>query len=81
MLQTEDGTLVYMRSRGVVRARPEQLAEFKSSGKLELDGGYCRAAPYFDAPVGPHDWLTKALFVATGTFSGSGSLLDIHEIL
>ena len=81
MLQAKDGTLVYMRARGVVRATPGQLAEFKESGRLELEGAYCRAAPYFDTPVGPHDWLTKALFVATGTFSGSGSVLDIHEIL
>ncbi|MBX3531227.1 MAG: DUF3237 family protein [Rhizobiaceae bacterium] len=81
MLQAADGALVYMRSRGVIRAKPEQLADFKAGKAIDLSGAYYRVAPYFDAPVGAHDWLTKSLFVATGTFSGRGSVLDIHEIL
>jgi hypothetical protein len=81
MLKATDGTLVYWRSRGLVRARPEQLADFKAGRPVDLAGSYYRSAPYFDAPVGPHDWLTKSLFVATGSFTSSGSTLDIHEIL
>ena len=81
MLQAQDGTLVYWRSRGIVRARPEQLADFKAGRPIDLAGAYCRSAPYFDAPVGAHDWLTKSLFVATGSFTERGSVLDVHEIL
>lgn len=81
MLQAEDGALVYWRARGVVRARPEQLADFRAGRPVDLSGAYYRSAPYFDAPVGPHDWLTKSLFVAAGSFSERGSVLDIHEIL
>ncbi len=81
MIEAADGTLVYWRSRGIVRARPEQLADFKAGRPIDLSGAYCRSAPYFDTPVGPHDWLTKALFVATGSFGERGSVLEIHEIL
>lgn len=81
MLQATDGALVYLRSRGIIRAKPEQLADFRAGRPVDLSGAYYRVAPYFDAPVGPHDWLTKSLFAATGTFSGRGSVLDISEIL
>jgi hypothetical protein len=81
MLRADDGTLVYWRSRGVVRAKPEQLSDFKAGRPVDLSGAYYRSAPYFDAPVGKHDWLTKALFVASGSFTTRGSVLDVHEIL
>lgn len=81
MMQAADGALVYLRSRGIIRARPEQLADFKAGGPVDLSGAYYRVAPYFDAPVGAHDWLTKSLFAASGTFTSSGSVLDIAEIL
>ena len=81
MIRTQDGVLVYLRSRGVIRARPEQLAAFKAGEGLDAGGAYYRAAPYFDAPVGPYDWLTKALFVGTGQFHGDRSSLDIYEVV
>ncbi len=80
MIRAEDGTLVYWRSRGVIRGRPEQLADFKAGKEIDLSGAYYRSAPYFDAPVGAHDWLTRSLFVGVGTFSVRGSVLDVHEI-
>jgi hypothetical protein len=81
MIRTEDGVLVYLRSRGVIRAKPEQLALFKQGRGLEAGEAYFRTAPYFDTPVGPYDWLTKALFVGSGRFYGDRSVLDIHEVL
>jgi hypothetical protein len=36
---------------------------------LIASGAAVRTAPEFEAPVGPHDWLNKALFV--GTLDGS----------
>ena len=81
MLRTDDGVLVYLRSRGVIRARPEQLATFKSGQGMDAGEAYYRSAPYFDAPVGPYDWLTKSLFVGSGRFQGDRSTLDIFEVL
>ena len=81
MIRAADGALVYWRSRGVIRARPEQLADLKAGKGLDAAGSYYRSAPYFDAPVGAHDWLTKSLFVASGSFNGRGSVLDVHEIV
>jgi hypothetical protein len=81
MIRTDDGALVYWRSRGVIRARPEQLADFRAGKTLAAGGATYRSAPYFDAAVGAYDWLTKALFVASGAFHGDRASLDVYEVL
>jgi hypothetical protein len=50
MLKAEDGALIHVLNRGV--AVPGQPF-------------YLRSSPVFEAPTGPHDWLNKAVFVAT----------------
>ena len=54
MIEAEDGALIHVFNRGVVAAAP---------------GGtrYLRSSPIFEAPIGPHDWLNKAVFVANIT--------------
>ena len=81
MIEAEDGTVIYLRSRGVLRAGAEKRAGYLAGRGLDAGGAYYRTAPYFDTPVGPHDWLTKTLFVGTGSFAGDRATLDIHEIL
>jgi hypothetical protein len=81
MIRTDDGALVYWRSRGVIRTRPDQLAAFRDGQGLPAGEAYYRSAPYFDAAVGAYDWLTKALFVASGAFHGDRASLDVYEVL
>ncbi len=51
MIQADDGTLIHVLNRGV------------ASG--EGPNSYLRTTPVFEAPIGPHDWLNKAVFVGT----------------
>jgi hypothetical protein len=66
MLEATDGSLIYLHNRGYL---------YRTDGKdTPLDdptwGGdaphYFRICPTFDAPVGPHDWLTRTLIIGTG---------------
>jgi hypothetical protein len=75
--------------------RPDGVAEFDSRHMIEAaDGthiymrnrgiqrdGYIRCSPIFDTPVGPHDWLTKTVFVGTGTSRDGGVDFRIYEVL
>jgi hypothetical protein len=81
MIRVDDDALVYWRSRGVIRAGRDQLAAFTAGQGLAIGEAYYRSAPYFDAAVGAHDWLTRALFVASGTFHGDRASLDVYEVL
>ena len=54
MLEADDGARIYIRNMGYV-VPPK-------------DGrpAYFRCTPYFDTPVGPHDWLTRTVIVGSG---------------
>ena len=48
-----DGALIRVHNRALSAPAPSGGAR------------YVRCAPRFEAPVGPHDWLNKAIFVGT----------------
>jgi Protein of unknown function (DUF3237) len=52
-IQADDGAVIIVRNRGLIAA----------------GGSYGRTTPMFEVPVGPHDWLNKAVFV--GSLSGA----------
>jgi hypothetical protein len=71
MLQTTDGTWVYMNLLGY----EHQVTE---------DGSpYFRVAPYFDTPAGAHEWLGKTVFIGIGErhHNPDYTLIHFHEIL
>jgi hypothetical protein len=80
MIRAEDGGLVYLRSRGVLRADPGKVEALRADGDVDFAGSYFRTTPYFDTSLGPHDWLTRAIFVGSGRFSTSGARIDIFEV-
>lgn len=53
MIQADDNALIHVHNRGVI------------SGTVGTSDFYLRTAPIFEAPVGRHDWLNKAVFVGT----------------
>lgn len=51
MIEADDGALIQVHNRGVAS---EQAGV-----------AYLRTTPVFEAPIGAHDWLNKAVFVGT----------------
>ena len=80
MIAADDGTLLYMRSRGCIRATPEAVAAFRDDPDGDLALHYYRCAPYFDAPPGPHAWLSQTVLLGMGTLSRRGSVIDLFEV-
>jgi len=80
MIELDDGALVYIRNRGLLRASYATLAAL---GRGEAAPGefYYRCAPQIDAPPGPHAWLTRSFFVGKGAVSGRHLTIRFHEIL
>ena len=60
MLQATDGALIYINNVGMLR----RTDDFKGRPPSDTP---MRVAPRFDAPVGPHDWMNRTLFVGNGT--------------
>lgn len=56
MLEASDGTPIYLQNRGYLyRSTPENPQP-----------SYFVINPTFDAPIGPHDWLTRTVIVGRG---------------
>ena len=59
-LRVSDGSLIYIANRGILVRAVEGPAPAPA---------YVRTVPEFEAPIGPHDWLNKSVFL--GTLDGS----------
>lgn len=70
MFQASDGALIFIHNRGTMRrfqARPEPGQPPVPAASFDPRApGWTRfrATPVFTAPVGPHDWMNRTVFVA-----------------
>lgn len=63
MLEASDGTLIVLKNRGFRHAAPDVLKKMEALEPVDPSDYYMRIAPVFEAPVGPHDWLGRHVFV------------------
>ncbi|GGH36973.1 DUF3237 domain-containing protein [Microbacterium album] len=66
MLEASDGSPIYVHNSGYLYAldgSPTATDQPGWGGDKEF---YFRITPRFDAPVGPHDWLTRTIILGTG---------------
>lgn len=66
-LQAEDGTLISVSNEGLVD---------RTEGRL-----YVRTLPSFEAPLGPHDWLNKSIFLGTLSVGRGEVIIRVYEVL
>jgi hypothetical protein len=71
MLQAADGALIFIHNRGTSRRFAAHYERGKPlmppptpPAKQDSVWTRFRATPHFTAPVGPHDWLNRTVFVA-----------------
>lgn len=64
-VQADDGTPIYVHNRGLRVSSAEVLGRLQRGEPVEPHEMYFRSAPVFDAPDGPHGWLSDHVFVAT----------------
>jgi hypothetical protein len=69
-LRASDGALIYVVNRGLI---------VRAAGSASTIA-YVRTAPEFEAPVGPHDWLNKSLFLGALDASQASTGLVIIRV-
>lgn len=63
-LQADDGAVIYMQNRGFRWAKTPEIAEKMARNEdVPADSYYMRVSPKFDAPAGPHEWMSRHMFV------------------
>lgn len=64
LLEADDGAIIYLENRGYRWARSQAIAEkMRRNEPVEFGDYYMRVTPRFDAPAGPHEWLSQHVFV------------------
>ena len=86
MLEEDDGTLIYLENHGYLWGRaPDTMDRLRS---WAFEGGepvphadyYLRAAPKFEVPTGPHDWLAKHVFIGVGERLPDGNRVRYYAL-
>jgi len=81
LLQASDGTMIYLHNIGYRHASPEVNERMRLNEAVDSSQYYFRITPKFDAPVGPHDWLTRTIFVGSADRREDHSVFDYYEVL
>jgi len=63
MLKLDDGAVVYMQNTGYRWASAEAMAKMSRREAVPFSDYYMRVTPRFEVRTGPHDWLTRYVFV------------------
>lgn len=80
MLEAADGTPIYIHNRGLAYSPPQVLARIEAGEAVAAHETYCRTAPRFEAPEGPHEWLTRTIFIGSAERRGASTFLDIYAV-
>jgi hypothetical protein len=81
VIQASDGTTIMLKNRGFRHGPPELLQALLDRKEIDPTKIYFRLAPTFDAPIGPHDWLTKTVFVGTGNRKADHSIFTYYAVV
>lgn len=64
LLEADNGQIIYLENRGYRWAKDEDIAErMRRNEPVSADDYYMRVTPRFDAPAGPHEWMSRHAFV------------------
>jgi hypothetical protein len=80
MIEADDGTAIYIRNKGLFAGAPSVIEKVDAGELVEPDNYYFRAAPVFDAPEGPHEWLSDRLFISSCAFRPSDVTISVYVI-
>jgi hypothetical protein len=79
-IAASDGTLIGVVNRGLRHGPPEVLARLAAGEAVDPGLIYFRTTPVFEAPAGPHAWLARHVFVATGERHPDGVLIRFFVV-
>ena len=81
LLKASDGTLIQVRNRGIRYGSMETMRRILAGEEVAASEYYMRLAPRFEAPEGPHSWLTRTIFVGTGERKEDHSVFRYWAVL
>ena len=81
LLETDDGTPIYMQNRGFRWASPEVMKAQAERRPVAFSQYYMRVTPRFECPAGKHDWLMRYVFVGVAEKTPEGNVIHYWKVL
>lgn len=81
LIRTSDWTLIQVFNRGYAHAPSDVQARINRGEPIDPATNYFRLAPVFETTPGPHDWLTRTVFVGYGEKHAEHSLFDFFAVI
>jgi len=79
-LEAHDGSLIMVTNRGMRHGPPDVIERIGRGEDVPAGAYYFRTVAEFEAPVGPHDWLNKALFIGIAERKASAAIVRFHQL-
>jgi hypothetical protein len=80
MLETDDGTPIYIHNRGIAYSAPETVCKIEAGESVSPDETYLRITPRFEVSEGKHDWLGRTIFVGTAERQGNETQFEYFAV-
>lgn len=77
-IRAADGTLVSVVNRGLRHGPPEIIDRITRGESVPAGTYYFRTVARFEAPLGPLDWLNKAIFVGLAERRADAAIVRFH---
>lgn len=81
LIEADDGTLIQIRNSGIRHGPKEVLERLQNYQPVDPSEYYMRITPRFDAPEGPHAWLSKTIFIGTANRREDHSVFNYWAVL
>lgn len=65
LIEADDGTIIELQNTGLRYADKAVLERMRRYEKVDPSEYYMGLTPRFDAPLGPHEWLSRTIFIGT----------------
>jgi hypothetical protein len=79
-LQTDRGSLVYIQNAGIRHAPPDVTRKLLAGEPVDPAQVYFRTVPTFETSAPELQWLTRAIFVATGERHPSEVVIHVWKV-
>jgi Protein of unknown function (DUF3237) len=79
-LRANDGALIQVINRGMRHGPEDVMARVMSGEPVAPDAYYFRTVAEFEAPIGVHDWLNKAIFVGVAQRRPDAAIVQFHRV-
>lgn len=82
-LQCDDGSIILLINQGYRHADPEvqqRLWKLAPGDEVPPDAYYLRTMTKFETGPGPHEWMTKHVFVGVGERTDEGNIIRYFKL-